>query len=75
MILSCASPSLRAIWPICAASFTHHGDSPAAMRPIAFIGFTEKSPLLTLHDDWAPYAAERLGAWRSNRAAYARVQR
>jgi hypothetical protein len=35
-------------------------------------GFTEVATT-DLTSDWAPYAAERLGAWRQNRAAYAGV--
>ncbi|MGZ5904644.1 MAG: hypothetical protein ACXWKQ_04790 [Reyranella sp.] len=35
-------------------------------------GFTEVATT-DLTSDWAPYAAERLGAWRQNRTAYASV--
>lgn len=41
-------------------------------RDLAQAGFGEVVPT-DLTSDWAPYAAERLQAWRANRAAYAAV--
>lgn len=41
-------------------------------RDLAQAGFVEVVPT-DLTPDWAPYAAERLQAWRANRAAYASV--
>jgi SAM-dependent methyltransferase len=42
------------------------------VRDLAQAGFVEIVPT-DLTPDWAPYAAERLQAWRANRAAYATV--
>ena len=41
----------------------------ADLRSVGFTGIATTD----LTTDWAPYAAERLGAWRQNRAAYAGV--
>lgn len=54
---------------VCANSLT----SPASYaQDLAAAGFRDVT-VTDLTPDWAPFAAERLAAWRQNHAAYARV--
>lgn len=54
---------------VCGVTVTSLEDYAADFRGAGFVGVdaTDLTP------DWAPYAADRLAAWRQNHAAYARV--
>ena len=58
---------LRAV--VCGVTVTGPGDYAADLTAAGFVDVMATD----LTDDWAPYAAERLAAWRQNHGAYACV--
>jgi SAM-dependent methyltransferase len=54
---------------VCGISMSSIDDYVGDLRSAGFMDITATD----LTGDWAPYAAERLKAWRQNHAAYARV--
>ena len=54
---------------VCGISMSSIDDYAGDLRSAGFVDITPAD----LSGDWAPYAAERLKAWRQNHEAYARV--
>lgn len=54
---------------VCANTLTSQDEYAQSLAAAGFADVT----VTDLTPDWAPFAAERLAAWRENRAAYARV--
>jgi len=71
---SCQAPFTAAEWQdvrraVFGLTVTGIKEYSAELRAV---GFAEVEAV-DLMPDWAPYAAERLAAWRANRESYARI--